>query len=196
MPSDLRRLAVALALVAGLGPGPSALAAEIVERVLAVVEGNPVMLSETRALAALRGIKVPAALEAMIDEHLMWREARRLPEAAVRAEDEARALAGLLQKSPAGLLAAHGEPVLRRIARRQAAILKYVDFRFRPQVRVSDDEVEKALAQGPAPRDAADARAAVRRELEARALDERIEAWVRELREDGEVRYNPPSGGS
>ena len=61
---------------------------------------------------------------------------------------------------------------LRRMVRRQATILKYVDFRFRPQVRITaEDPEEKAL-------------------LEAAELDARIEAWVKDLRAAAEVRYN------
>jgi len=48
-----------------------------------------------------------------------------------------------------------------------------VELRFRPQVRVGED-----LA--PERRD----------EEERRALDQRIEAWVKELRAQAEVRYN------
>jgi hypothetical protein len=94
------------------------------------------------------------------------------------------------------------EPDLRRLLRRQLAIVKYVDFRFRPQLRVSDEEVRKAWEEeqagrpaGPALEDEEDE---IRARLERRALDERIEAWVKELRARADVRYVPPAapGGS
>ncbi len=85
------------------------------------------------------------------------------------------------------------EPDLRRLLRRQLAILKYVEFRFRPQVRIGDDEVRKAWEEEQAGRPAGpaleDAQEVIRARLERRALDERIEAWVRELRSRADVRY-------
>ena len=59
------------------------------------------------------------------------------------------------------------------MARRQATILKYVDFRFRPQVRVTAED-----PGGEGARSTAD------------ELDARIEAWVKDLRAAAEVRYN------
>jgi hypothetical protein len=58
------------------------------------------------------------------------------------------------------------------MARRQATILKYVDFRFRPQVRVTSEDAEE------------------RARLEADDLDARIEAWVKDLRAGARIRYN------
>ncbi len=81
------------------------------------------------------------------------------------------------------------EPDLRRLLRRQLAILQYVEFRFRPQIHVSDEDVRKAWElepTGPALEDAVDA---IRARLERRMLDERIEAWVKELRARADVRY-------
>jgi hypothetical protein len=117
------------------------------------------------------------ALEALIDERLMFREAARLPQAAVSDEEEARALQSLLSRAGP---AAEGLPEgdLRQLARRQATILKYVEFRFRPQVRVDEDAAPEARAR-----------------LAEEDLRRRIEAWVSELRRSAEVRYNavPPA---
>jgi hypothetical protein len=74
-------------------------------------------------------------------------------------------------------------------------ILKYVDLRFRPQVRVSDEVVREAYedehagrAEAPA---FADAAGKIRDRLVGRDLDARIEGWVKELRAGAEIRYNP-----
>ena len=84
------------------------------------------------------------------------------------------------------------EPDLRRLLRRQVTILKYVEFRFRPQVRVSDEDVRQAWEAEEVGRPAGvpleDAQEALRARLERRALDERIEAWVEELRARADVR--------
>ena len=83
-----------------------------------------------------------------IDERLMYLEASRLPQAEVLAEEEQRAPQELLERRPE-----LGDSVsaadLRRIVGRQIAILKYVEFRFRPQLRVSDQEVRAAFEADP-----------------------------------------------
>ena len=194
-----------LALLATLVPGlalaqaaPPPARVETVERIVAVVEERPLLWSDVRALAAVRGLAEEPAREAAIDERLMHVEAARLPQADVSPEEEDRALALLLEKRPA-LRGEVKDPDLRRLLRRQIAILKYVEFRFRPQVRVSDAEVRKAWddeqagrAAGPAFEDEEEQ---LRARLERRALDERIEAWVRELRQRADVRYvgGPPA---
>jgi hypothetical protein len=178
---------LALAIVLLAGQGQTAPEARVVERVLAVADGRPVLLSEVRAAERVRGEDAGPALEALIDEILMYAEASRLPQARVSAEEEERALAGLLETMAARGVAADGDAAaLRRMARRQAVILEYVDFRFRPQVRVAEEAVRAALGSGGTEEE-------VRRALEAEDLDRRIEAWVRDLRRAAPVRYNAPS---
>jgi hypothetical protein len=175
--------AVVLALTLAAGAR-----AEVIERILAIVEGAPVLLSEVQVVERLRGVERSAALEAVIDEHLMFREAARLSHTALTAEDEEHAFAAV--RASVGV--AGNETELRRLAHRQATILRYVELRFGAQVRVDDEAVRKEWdSRNPgAPMGAADADE-VRQRLAAKDLDERIEAWVRELRAGAEVRYNP-----
>ena len=181
------RSRVLLAAVLGL---PALAGAAVVERVLAVVEGAPVLLSEVELIERLRGATREAALTAVIDERLMYREASRLAQTALGAEEEERAYESLRALAGDGF----GEAELRRLARRQATILRYVEFRFGAQVRVDDEAVRKEWEsrhpQGGAGMAAADADR-IRELLAAKALDERIEAWVAELRAGAEIRYNP-----
>jgi len=188
------------ALLAGLLAAPGAAQGNVVERILAVVDGRPLLLSEVRVLERLRGIDRQAAVDALIDERLMFREAARLPEAVVSAEEEERAYRDLAARVPAG--AGATEEDLRRLARRQTAILKYIDFRFRPQVRVEEAAVRAAWEQERALRpetpDFAEDAPRLRARLEAAELDQRIEQWVKDLRAGAEIRYNallspPPS---
>jgi hypothetical protein len=141
---------------------------------------------------AVRGLAEGEALEAAIDERLMHLEASRLPQADVSPEEEDRALSLLLETRPR-LRVDAPEPDLRRLLRRQLAILKYVEFRFRPQLRIGDDEVRKAWEEEQAGRPAGpaleDEQEVIRARLERRAHDERIETWVRELRSRADVRY-------
>jgi hypothetical protein len=173
----------------------SLLLAVIVESVLAVVDGRPLMLSEVRLVQALRGVEEGPALEAVIDERLMFREAARLPQAAVTLEEEERAYTSLRER----MTGAVSEEALRRLARRQTAIVKYIDFRFRPQIRVTDEAVKTAYeaeygGRADAPELAA-VQEALRERLVSRALDEKIEAWVKELRAAAEVQYNRSEAG-
>ena len=176
-----------LLLGAGLASG------EVVERILAVVDGRPLMLSEVRLMQQLRGLDRAAALELLVDEQLMLREAARLAQSVVGEEDEQRAYENLLQRNPGA--ATLPEVGLRRLVRRQAAILKYVDYRFRPQVQVPDTAVRDAYDKeygsraDPPPFDAAAPE--IRRQLADREVDGKIEAWIKELRSAAEIRYNP-----
>jgi hypothetical protein len=185
MPSSRSPAVLLLALLAGpVG------ADVLLERILAVVEGRPVLLSEVRLLQSVRGLREKEALEELIDERLMLREAGRLAQSAVTAEEEARALARMQETNPAARAASAEE--LRRLVRRQAAIVKYIDFRFRSQVSVSEEDVRRVYEerQGREALATPEEAAALREELGQRALDERIEAWVKELRAAADVRYN------
>ena len=201
MPSSHALLASLLlagpALAGEAAPPPKE---ETIERIVAVVDERPLLLSDVRALQAVRRLPETKARDAAIEERLMYLEASRLPQADVSRDEEDRAVALLLSTRPE-LRGAVTEPDLRRLLRRELAAQKYIEFRFRPQVRVSDEEVRKAWEeeQAGSPKGPAfeDEQAAVRARLERRALDERIETWVASLRQRAEVRYvgaPPPAG--
>jgi hypothetical protein len=188
------RSRAAASILAGLLAAPGAAQGNVVERILAVVDGRPLLLSEVRVVERLRGLDQKAAVDALIDERLMFREAARLPQAAVSAEEEERAYRELAARVPAG--AGTTEEDLRRLARRQTAILKYIEFRFRPQVRVEDQELraayEKERAARPETPPFEEVAEPLRARLESEELDQRIEEWVKELRAGAEIRYNAP----
>jgi hypothetical protein len=189
------RSSIVAAVVAALVPAaPAPARTETLERIVAVVDDRPVLLSELRAHEAVSGLPQDEALEAAIDERLMNAEAARIPQAEVTSDEEDKALALLLETHPA-LRTEVAEPELRRLLHRQLAILKYVEFRFRPQLRVTDEDVRRAWqeeqAGSPAGPAFEDERDAIRARLERRALDERVEAWVKELRARANVRYVP-----
>jgi len=180
-----------LAASSGAAAGPAS-PGELVERILVVVDERPLLLSEVRAVEAVRELDRTQALEAAIDERLMYQEAARLPQAGVSEEDLERALDALLQTRP-DLTTRVPRPELRRLIRRQAVVLRYVDFRFRPQVRIEEDDLRTAWnedfegePQGPAFEEAAPE---LRARLERAALDRRIEEWVEDLRGRADVRY-------
>ncbi len=104
----------------------SASAETVIERVLADLGGEPILLSEVRLVERLKRLDRAAALEAALDERLMYQEASRLPQA-VLTRDEARAACDdLAAKAPE--LAP--DPALCALARREAVVLKYIGVRF------------------------------------------------------------------
>lgn len=165
---------------------------EVVERVLAVVDGRPLLLSDARAVALVRGVSFGEALELLVDEALMYEQASRTPQAAVASTEEQAALVDLLQEHPQ-LAAGSTKAALSRLLRRQLAILKYVDFRFGPQARPTDEELERAYAFEYGSRPEAPALETVAEALRARLarqkIDARVEAWIKELRFEAVVRY-------
>jgi hypothetical protein len=196
VPAPLRAAVSGLLLVLLPEIGFAATPTGLVERVLAVVDGRPLLLSDVRVLARTRGVDETAALELLVDETLMYEQASRTPQAAVSVAEEALARAELAEQSPALVASVH-EAALGRLLRRQLAILKYVDFRFRPQVRPSDEEVRQAYdaayggrEEAPTLETVADA---LRQKLTREKLGERVEAWARELRRDADVRYVAPA---
>lgn len=189
-----RALVVWFTALCALVGSAGAAQAEVIERILAIVDGRPLMLSEVALLERVRGVPRARALEALIDEALMFREASRLPTTRATADDEERAYASLRERlgpDAAGRL----EGGLRRLARRETAILKYVVFRFGPQVRIADQAPRATYDAEVGGRPGAPAFEAVEAELRERlyrqALDEAVEAWVRELRAGAEIRRNP-----
>jgi hypothetical protein len=189
----LTALAAAPAGSAQVPTAAEAAATTTIESVVAVVDGRPLLLSDRRALERVRGLAEAAALEALIDARLMQIEASRLPQAEVQRDEEDKALASLVERKPQ-LARDVPDADLRRLVRRELAILKYVEFRFRPQLRVSDAEVRAAFEGDPGAGSSwEEARPRLRERLERRALDERVEAWVRELRARAAVRYVGPA---
>jgi hypothetical protein len=158
----------ALGLLCGWPSPQPVSAAEVIERVLADLDGRPLLLSEVELLERLRGIDRKAALEAAIDARLMYREAARLPQAVVNESEAAKACASLRERAGPAADGLNADDLC-ALAAREAAIVKYIDFRFSPQVRASGATPEEAEKQ----------------------MNERIEEWVKDLRAGAEIRYNP-----
>jgi hypothetical protein len=184
--------AVLVAPARGEEPAPRA---ELIERILAVVDDRPLFLSEVKTLGAVRQLEGQAALDAAIDQRLMYAEAARLPQADVSDDEVEAALGRLLAQRP-GLRSQAELAELRRLLRRQATIVKYVEFRFRPQIRITAAEIRRAWEGEHGREEAgfAEAEPQLRERLARRALDERIEEWVKDLRARADVRYVPGDG--
>ena len=178
----------------GQTPGPGAL----IDRVLAVVEGQVIMLSDVRAFLDLRLIAPPDAadltpvLTALIERQLILDEAARyLVEAPLSDEVDAR-LADVVGR--VGGTEAFGERLLRvgftvddlrQVLRDDLRIERYLARRFASARQPTEDEVavyfrdhaDEFLADGVLPSFDA-ARGEARRRLSEGLRQERIDDWV------------------
>jgi hypothetical protein len=154
--------------------------------VVAVVDERPVLLSEVHLLQAVKGLGEDEARRGLVDELLMQREAARLPGTRPEPEVVARAVEQLRSRAPR----VPGRE-LERLARRQLAILAYVEQRFRPLVRVEEAAVGAAVdLQWPEPAERPeDADVLLRVRLEDEQLGHLVEEWVAELRDAAVVRW-------
>ena len=192
----MRRLsATALLVVVGLAAAPRA---EIIDRILAVVEGQLITLSDVRAVTRLGlepgvrdgGDGIRQALDALIDRQLVLVEVERYapPEPApASVESRFKALHGKFPDLLAFVTTLHQvgitEEHLRRYVRDALRIEAYLQQRFAATIQPADDEIaeyyrlhaEDYTRNGTlAPY--AEVRAAVR----ARLIDERRDVLVRE----------------
>jgi hypothetical protein len=179
---------LALALAVGAGQG---FAGTLVERTVAFVNKKPVLLSDVELTKALLKLEEKEAIESAIDERLMFEDASRLASDTPPEELVVRAVQVLREKAGERFTSA----ALRRKAVIQVAISSYMDQRLRPQVRVEDTEVRKAfndkILNDPQPPAFSLVADALRKSLEQRSLDQKIEEWVASLRRREEVRRVP-----
>lgn len=192
MRSRKRAAILALALMAGaLGPH-RAVAGTIVERTVAFVNKKPVLLSDVELTRVLLKLDLKEATERAIDEALMFEEASRLVTETMPEEMVERAVRSLREKAGPGFT----DLALRRKALVQLAISNYIELRLRPQVRVEDEAVRQAfnerVARDPQTPLFALVADAIRESLESRALDQKIEEWIAQLRTREEIRRVAP----
>jgi hypothetical protein len=128
----MRSSVIALLLVV---PAAAARAEIVIERVLADVSGEPVLLSEVVLVERLKSLGRDEALEAVVDQRLMYQEAARLPQAAVTAAEAEAACNDLTAKAPE----LSSDPALCALARREAVVLRYIGLRFAPEAEHSGE---------------------------------------------------------
>ncbi|HPC82579.1 MAG TPA: hypothetical protein P5234_04680 [Thermoanaerobaculaceae bacterium] len=202
----------ALAVAVFAGVALAAPAGEIVEQVLALVNGVPVLASDAQ-LAEIAGLVPPAAgeseagrrrtvIEALVALELRWQDLQAAGVVLrVRADTE-RAWATVVERAGgpetvAARLAAAGleEPLLRELVRRAAVVEAYVAGRFGPFVHPTSEEIERAyreellpvLPASETPPDLSAVRARLEAVLRERKLVAALEQWTRELEARGEV---------
>lgn len=171
-----------------------------------MVDGEPITLSEVEEAVALDPARAAFpdlrdAVENLVAALLMEREARRYPSDPPTPDETEATFRALVERfgSPDGYRAALlrlgiREDYLRRRIERELVVDRYLERRFRPLVRVSQQEVQEYyrevllpdLPPGASP-PLERVEDSIRRILEERDLNRRVSAWVDELKEAAEI---------
>jgi hypothetical protein len=182
-------------VASGLWPSV-ANAQQLLDRVVATVNGSPITLTDVNAAVGLglaQGEMAAARLQ-LIDRQLMLGEVARFappePDAAT-VDKEVAALKAHAGTNLAALMAATGldDQRIRDLARDTVRIRAYVDQRFGTAVQVTDDEVERYYRENPQQftRDGIlipfeEAAPVARQRVAAARRDAAIAQWIRDLR--------------
>jgi hypothetical protein len=199
--------------LAAQAPAPAPPQTETIDRIVARVEGDIILLSEVRELAAYQQLvdghsqSQDELIAALIEQWVVRSEAQEArfpssPAADVDAESNriqrtfASAQAFRERMSAVGLTL----PGLRRIVEQQLYLERYLDYKFRPAVQIDDDAIAKyyqdeltpALrdrGQTPPPLD--DVRNRIREVLIQRGINERANSWFEEAKSGLQVEITP-----
>ena len=177
---------------------------QVVDRIVARIENDIILLSQVRELGAyqmlMNGKKESDArlLDRLIDQWIVRTEAgaSRFPQpsdADVERELEKTRSAIGSPEPFAGRLRESGleETDLRRLLREQLYLTNYLDSRFRPAVQISPQAIEEyyektvvpyARARGEIPPPLDSARDSIREALIQRGIDEQADKWLKESR--------------
>ena len=207
-------LVAAGSLCAGGAPAFSAAPPpETVDRIVARIEGDIILLSEVRELAAyqqlLDGRAQPEdqVLRALIEQWVVRSEAQAAqfpPPAAAEIDAEASRIQSRFPNPQAyreRLAALNLSPQsLRRMVEQQLYLARYLDYKFRPAVQVEEEDISKyyqeelapalrARGQTPPPLD--DLREQIRELLVQRGINERADTWFEETKSRLQIEIGP-----
>lgn len=192
---------------------------ELEDRILAVVDEDPILDSDLERLVAL-GLVAPApdespeafrrrVLDALIEQRLRFHAIERfgfeeVPVAAI--DEEIAQIRGRFEDEAAfrdelkrlGL----SEKGLRQLLSRQLMVLTYIEERLGPRIFIRDQDIQAYYRQVLVPELGGDAavppidevRESIRRVLRERRLNEEIAKWSDELRDKADIRIyaEPP----
>ena len=194
-------------LIALLLTGTSA-RAELVDRIVAIIDRDVVTLSEAEQaseIARARGAddtRLVDIVERLIESRLVEREVERFTGEPVPSELVDRAFEEVRAGSPSDsdfqkMLARSGlsDDGLRAILRQQVEVAQYLDRRFRPLTFVTEeqvaayyrDELAPSLGAGRLP-ELSEVSESIRRILEERAFNARVEEWIAALKKRAKIR--------
>jgi peptidyl-prolyl cis-trans isomerase SurA len=182
--------------------------AELVDRIVAIIDREIVTLSEAEQaseIARARGrekVLLVDVVERLIESRLVEREVERFtgepvpPPLVERAFEEVRA-ASPSDAEFRQMLARSGlsEEELRTSLRRQVAVAQYLERRFRPMTFVTEEQIAAYYRDELAPSvegrrlpELDDVSESIRRILEERAFNARVETWIDALKERAKIR--------
>jgi peptidyl-prolyl cis-trans isomerase SurA len=189
---------------------PGALArAELVDRIVAIIDREVVTLSEAEQASEIARARTGAAaaplvsvVERLIESRLVEREVERFtgepvsPELADGAFQEVRARFSF-ETAFLEMLARNGlsEEELRATLRGQIGVAQYLEQRFRPLTFVTEEQIDvyyrdellPSLQGLPLP-ELSDVSESIRRILEERAFNARVEEWIDGLKGRARIR--------
>jgi hypothetical protein len=206
--------AAPLSSVAAQTPAPVAQPSETVDRIVARIESDIILLSEVRELAAYQQLvdghsqSQDELIAALVEQWVVHNEAQesRFPAPpAADIEAEFNRIQGSFPSaqefrqrlSAAGLT----PPGLRRIVEQQFYLERYLDYKFRPAVQIDDDAIAKyyqsdllpaLTARGQTPPALDDVRERIRELLVQRGINERANAWFEETKSRLQIEITPP----
>lgn len=188
---------------------PWPLAAEVVDRIVAVVDRHAITLSEAeqaRRLQQLEGseqAQMTEIVDQLIESYLIEREVKRYPGPPVTTEELSRAVDALREAmgSEEALLQALSDQemnmdALGRLLRRQLVISHYLDNRFRSLIYVNDEEIREyydgevvpALTSAEPQPEFDMIEDAIRQILVEKKFNERVDAWIKSLKSRARIR--------
>jgi hypothetical protein len=193
-------------------PAPAVL--ETVDRIVARIEGDIILLSEVRELAAYQQLvdghsqSQDELIGALIEQWVVRSEAQESHFPTPSDADIDAELSRIQANFPnpqayRDRLAAVGltRQGLRRIVEQQFYLERYLDYKFRPAVQIDDEAIAKyyqdelAVAlrtrgQSPPPLD--DVRDSIRELLVQRGINERANSWFEETKSRLQLEISPP----
>lgn len=207
-------------LTAGAQPAP-AQKNVLQDRVLAVVDEDPILASDVDRVIKLGLIKPNAGeadaafrrrvLDALVEERLRFHEIDRYGFEQVPVEEIEAQVARIRQNFPDDAafrqaLADVGLDVksLRQLVARQLLVLAYVDERLGARVFVSLDDISRYYRnvltpqmqrQGQSPPPLEDVRENIREVLKQQKLNQELENWTEDLRQEADIVIHGASAG-
>ncbi|HET6931095.1 MAG TPA: hypothetical protein VFI45_12300 [Candidatus Acidoferrum sp.] len=196
---------LAVAMFIGFLPGPSYIRAqEVVDRIVARVETDIILLSDVRELSRYQAFLDGKAqsdadiLNRLVDQWIVRSEAgvARFPQPSD--EDVNRSIERLKRSfsSPEEFearqkQAAISDDEIRHFVRAQLYLSNYLDSRFRPSIQIEEKAVEdfyknrvvpRAESRGQTPPTLENARDFIQEALVQRAINEQADRWLKESR--------------
>jgi peptidyl-prolyl cis-trans isomerase SurA len=184
--------------------------AELVDRIVAIIDRDVVTLSEAEQAGEIARARTGASepeplisiVERLIESRLVEREVERFTGEPVSPELVDGALREVRDRFSSEtafreMLAGSGlsEEELRATLRRQIGVARYLEQRFRPLTFVTEEQIEAYYrdellpsVEGSRPPELSEVSESVRRILEERAFNARVEDWIEGLKARSRIR--------